>query len=93
VAAFLRDVERAKPDSGKRSMSPIRYDEWSLLTFSLDAAVDTFWYRGEARADAVLAGTVETTLAPFGGPFPCSCQVGGAQGDSLYQQARAEDVA
>ena len=76
-----------------------------MLAIGLDAAVDIFSYRGEARAAAVLAGAVETTLAPLRFPDFASRGPGlavrtanlartrEALGDSCYQQARAEGVA
>jgi hypothetical protein len=78
------------------------YDDWATITQSLDATVDIFSYRGEARAAAAV---VETTLAPLRYPYTASRGPGLAVrtanlarareelGDSLYPQARAEGAA
>jgi hypothetical protein len=50
----------------------IRDDSWALVATGLDTAVDTFWYLGEARATAILAGAVETTLARLRWPYVAS---------------------
>ena len=76
-----------------------------MLAIGLDAAVDIFSYRGEARAAAVLAGAIETALAPLRQPDVAGRGPGRAVrtanlararetlGDSCYEQARAEGVA
>ena len=72
---------------------------------SLDAAVDTFCYLGETRVAAVLAGALDTALAPLRFPYVSGTGPGLAVrtanlararetlGDGCYQQARAEGVA
>jgi hypothetical protein len=72
---------------------------------SLDAAVDTFCYLGEARTAAILAGAVDTSFAPLRNPYVASRGPGLAMrtanlaharetlGDILYEKARAEGVA
>jgi hypothetical protein len=76
----------------------IRRDDWTLVTYSLDLAVDIFCYLGEARPAVVLAGAVETTLASLRSPYVACCgpdlavrtaNLARAQeslGDDLYQQ-------
>jgi hypothetical protein len=83
----------------------LRTDDWTVLTNGLDAAVDIFSYRGEARAAAVLDASIETTLSPLRFPDLASRGPGLAVrtanlararqmlGDSQYEQARAEGVA
>jgi hypothetical protein len=105
VAASRGDAEGAKTRLREALEESIRDDEWQQLTGSLDGAVDTLWYLGEARAAAVLAGAVETTLAPMRWPYIASRGPGLAVrtvilervretlGDSLYEQAYAEGVA
>jgi tetratricopeptide (TPR) repeat protein len=80
----------------------IRNDDWPFLTVSLDAAVDTFCYLGEARTAAILAGAVDTSFAPLRNPYVASrgpglavrtanlAQVRETLGDAHYEQARAE---
>jgi hypothetical protein len=82
-----------------------RNDDWIVLAEGLDAAVDIFSNRGEARSAVVLAGAVETTLTPLRFPYTSSRGPGLAErtanlararqelGDSRYQQARAQGVA
>jgi tetratricopeptide (TPR) repeat protein len=82
-----------------------RDGSWAQIASGLDTAVDTFWYLGEARVAAVLAGAVETTLAPLRWPHDASrgpglrvrianlTAVRETLGDSLYQQARAQGAA
>jgi predicted ATPase len=105
VAASQGDVEGAKSRLRESLEESIRDDDWSFLTVSLDTAVDTFCYLGEARAAAVLASAVETTLAPLRWPYVASrgpglavrtanlAQVREALGDTSYEQARAEGAA
>src|SRR5262249_55990499 len=83
----------------------LRNDDWAILTIGLDTAVDIFSNRGEARAAAILAGAVDTTLAPLRHPYVASRGPGlalrtahlarapQALGDSLYDQGRAEGAA
>jgi predicted ATPase/class 3 adenylate cyclase len=83
----------------------IRDDSWTQITLGLDTAVDTFWYLGEPRAAALLAGAVETTLAPLRWPYLASRGAGlsvrianlrGVRerlGDTTYEQARAQGAA
>jgi ATP/maltotriose-dependent transcriptional regulator MalT len=105
VAASQGDTEGAKTRLKEALQTSIRDDDWSTLTHSLDVAVDTFCYLGEARAAAVLAGAVENALASLRWPYVASRGPGLAVrianlataretlGDSLYEQARAEGVA
>jgi hypothetical protein len=83
----------------------VRNDDWPYLSLSLDAAVDTFCYLGEARTAAILAGAVDTTLAPLRNPYVASrgpdlavrtanlAEVRETLGDTSYEQAYAEGVA
>jgi hypothetical protein len=105
AAAALGDAEGARVRLKEALDQALRDDEGALLARSLDVAVDIFSYRGEARAAAVLAGVVETTLAPH--RFPDVASRGPALavrsanlararqtlGESGYQQARAEGAA
>jgi predicted ATPase/class 3 adenylate cyclase len=105
VAASLGDADGAKARLREALEESIRHDDWAFLTHSLDAAVDTFWYLGEPRAAAVLAGAVETTLAPLRWPYVATrgpglavrtanlAQVRETLGDTCYEEARAEGVA
>jgi ATP/maltotriose-dependent transcriptional regulator MalT len=105
VAASQGEADGAKTRLREALDESIRDDDWMFLTLILDAAVDTFCYLGDARAAAVLAGAVETTLAPLRFPYHASRGPGLAArtanlararetlGDSLYEQARAEGVA
>jgi hypothetical protein len=105
VAAALGDAEGAKARLKDALEEALRNDDWAILATSLDSAVDIFSYRGEARAAAVLAGAVETTLAPLRFPYTSSrgpglavrtANLARAQqrlGDRRYEQARAEGAA
>jgi ATP/maltotriose-dependent transcriptional regulator MalT len=105
VAASQGDAEGAKTRLREALEESSRNDDWQQLTSSLDGAVDTFWYLGEARVAAVLDGAVETTLAPLRWPYVASRGPGLAVrtanlervretlGDSLYEQARGEGAA
>jgi predicted ATPase/class 3 adenylate cyclase len=105
VAASLGDAQGAKGRLKKALEESIRNDDWAYLTASLDAAVDTFWYIGEPRTATVLAGAVETTLAPLRWPYIGSRGPGlavrtanlerarEALGDGPSDQARTEGVA
>jgi predicted ATPase len=105
AAAALGDVDGASARLRDALEDRLRDDDWTVLTQSLDAAVDIFSYRGEARAAAVLAGAVETTLAPLRPPYISSrgpalaartanlARAKQELGESCYQQARAEGVA
>jgi hypothetical protein len=105
VAAALGDADGAKARLRDALEECLRNDDWAMLTLSLDTAVDIFSYRGEARTAAVLAGAVETTLAPLRfvyisgrGPGLAVRTANLARarqelGDSGYEQARAEGVA
>jgi predicted ATPase/class 3 adenylate cyclase len=105
VAASLGHADGAKTRLREALEESIRDDDWAYLTVSLDAAVDTFWYLGEARAAAVLSGAVETTLAPMRFPPIASRGPGLAVrtanlararetlGDTGYEEARAEGAA
>jgi predicted ATPase/class 3 adenylate cyclase len=104
-AASLGDAEGTKNRLKEAVEEYIRDDDWSQLTISLDAAVDTFCYLGEARAAAVVAGALESALAPLRWPYISSrgpglavrtanlARVRQTLGDSLYEQAHAEGVA
>jgi ATP/maltotriose-dependent transcriptional regulator MalT len=105
VATALGDADGACARLKDALEQSLRNDDWTILTQSLDAAVDIFSYRGEARAAAVLAGAVETPLAPLRFPYTSSrghglavrtANLARAQeklGDSCYRQARAEGAA
>jgi hypothetical protein len=105
AASSLGDADGARARLRDALKECVRNDDWAIITQSLDAAVDIFWYRGEARAAAVLAGSVETTLAPLRFPYISSLGPGLAVrtanlararetlGDSCFEQARAEGVA
>jgi predicted ATPase len=105
LAASQGHGEVARSQLREALEEAIRDDSWAQITTGLDTAVDTFWYLGEARAAVVLAGAVETTLAPLRWPYVASRGPGlsvrfanltGARealGDSCYEQARAEGVA
>jgi tetratricopeptide (TPR) repeat protein len=105
VAASKGDAAGAKTRLREVLEESIRVDDWAHISVSLDAAVDVFCYLGEARAAAVLAGAVETTLAPLRWPYVASrgpglavrtanlARVRETLGDTWYEQARAEGVA
>jgi predicted ATPase len=105
AAAALGDADGARGRLKDALEECLRNDDWFVLTIGLDVAVDIFSYRGDARSAAVLAGAVETTLAPLRIPYVASRGPGLALrttnlvrareklGDSGYQQARAEGVA
>jgi predicted ATPase len=105
AAAALGDTDGARARLRDALEEARRNDDWIVLTQSLDAAVDILSYRGEARSAAVLAGAVETTLAPLRFPYTASRGPGlvvrtanlararEKLGDSSYQQARAQGVA
>jgi predicted ATPase/class 3 adenylate cyclase len=105
VAASVGDAQGAKFKLREALEESIRDESWVFITASLDAAVDIFWYLSDARAAAVLAGAVETTLAPLRFPYVASrgpglvvrtANLAGARetlGEDLYEQARAEGVA
>jgi predicted ATPase len=105
VAALLGDDKEARARLREALEESIRHDDWQQLTLSLDIAVDAFCSLGEARAAALLAGAVETTLAPRRWPYLASRgpglavrtanleRVREALGDIRYEQARAEGVA
>jgi hypothetical protein len=105
ATAALGDADGAKARLRDALEEALRNDDWTILAQSLDAAVDIFSYRGEARAAAVLAGAVETTLEALRFPYIASRGPGLAVrtanlararqelGDSRYEEARAEGVA
>jgi hypothetical protein len=80
----------------------VRDDDWILTTVSIDIAVDIFWYLGDARAAAVLAGAVQTTqlrwpYVAIRGPGLAVRTANLARaretlGDTCYEQAWAEGV-
>jgi hypothetical protein len=105
AAAALGDAGGARARLKDAMTEALRDDEEAIITQSLDVAVDVFFYRGDARAAAILAGAVETTMPPD--RWPDFSHRGPAQavrtanlarakqelGDSLCEQARAEGVA
>jgi predicted ATPase len=105
LAASQGHAEVARSRLREALEEAIRDDSWAQITMGLDTAVDTFWYLGEARAAAVLAGAVETTLAHLRFPAVASRGPGlpvrianltGARetlGDTSYEQAWAEGAA
>jgi predicted ATPase/class 3 adenylate cyclase len=105
VAAAQGDAEGAKARLRDALEESIRDETWGSIVLSLDAAVDSFCYLGEARAAVVLAGAVETTLASLRSPSTASHGTGlvvrtanlararESLGDSSYEAARAEGVA
>jgi hypothetical protein len=105
AAASQGETEGAKTRLKEAFEESMRDDDWSFLTLSLDVAVDIFWYLGESRAAAVLAGAIDTTLASLRWPYVASrgsglavrtanlAQAREALGDIAYEQARAEGAA
>jgi hypothetical protein len=105
AAAALGDADGARARLRDALEEARRNDDWIVLTQSLDTAIDILSYRGEARSAAVLAGAVETTLAPLRFPYTASRGPGlvvrtanlararHELGDSCYEQARAQGVA
>jgi hypothetical protein len=105
LAASLGCAEVARSRLREALEEAIRDDSWAQIATGLDTAVDTFWYLGDARAAAVLAGAVETTLAPLRWPY-VACRGPGLSvrianltgvretlGDTTYEQARAQGAA
>jgi hypothetical protein len=105
VAASQGDADGAKARLTEALDLSVRDESWVFITVSLDAAVGIFCYLGDARAAAVLAGAVETTLASLRFPY-LACRGPGlavrtanlarareALGDACYEQAWAEGVA
>jgi predicted ATPase len=105
VAASLGDVDGARGRLSQALEESVRDDDWTQITWSLEAAVDIFFYGGEALAAAALAGAVETALAQLRWPYIASrgpglavrtanlARVRAALGDIRYQEARAEGAA
>jgi hypothetical protein len=105
AAAALGDSNAATSRLKDALEGAVRDDDWARITWSLDIAVDIFSWRGDAEAAAVLAGAVETALAPLrrlqistrgpGLTLRAANLTRARQelGDSLYEQARAEGVA
>jgi len=105
AAASLGDPDGARARLRDALEECLRNDDWTILTVGLDVAVDIFSYRGEARAAAVLAGAIETALAPLRQPDVAGrgpavavrtanlARARETLGDSCYEQARAEGVA
>jgi predicted ATPase len=105
AAAALGDVDGARARLNDALEECLRDDDWSRITQALDAAVDIFSCRGEARAAVVLTGAVETTLAPLRPPYISSpgpalavrtanlARARQQLGDSRYEQAHAEGAA
>jgi hypothetical protein len=106
AAAALGDADGARARLKDVLQEALRYDELPILTQGLDVAVDIFSHRGDAWAAAVLAGAVETTLAPPPGRSADFSRRGPALaartanlarsreqlGDRRYEQARGEGV-
>jgi ATP/maltotriose-dependent transcriptional regulator MalT len=102
IAAALGDADGARARLKDVLQEALRDDGEAILTQSLDVAVDIFSYRGEAWTAAVLAGAVQTNLAPERWPdFSCRGPALGLRtanlararqelGDSRYEEARAE---
>jgi predicted ATPase len=105
LAAALGDTEGARVRLKEALDQALRDDEGAVFVRSLDVAVDVFSYRGDAWAAAVLAGVVETSLAPHRWPDVASrgpalalrsanlARARQELGDSRYAQARAEGAA
>jgi tetratricopeptide (TPR) repeat protein len=105
LAASQGHAEVARSRLREGLEEAIRDDSWAQITTGLDTAVDTFWYLGEPRAAAVLAGAVETTLAPLRWPYVASrgpglsvrtanlTAVRETLGDTTHEQARAQGAA
>jgi predicted ATPase len=105
AAAASGDADGASARLRDALEEALRNDDWIVLAQGLDAAVDIFSNRAEARSAAVLAGAVESTLASLRYPYTSSHGPGLAVrtanlararrelGDSRYEQARAEGVA
>jgi hypothetical protein len=105
AAAALGDADGATARLKDALEGAVRDDDWTRITWSLDIAVDIFSYRGDAQTAAVLAGVLETALAPLRrlqissrgpGLTVRTANLARAQqelGDSLYEQARAEGAA
>jgi hypothetical protein len=105
IAASQGDAEGAITRLRDALEESVRAENWQMITTGLEVAVDIFCYVGQARAATILAGAVETTLAPLRNPYHASrgpglavrtSNLGRARetlGDSVYEQARAEGVA
>jgi predicted ATPase/class 3 adenylate cyclase len=105
VAASRGDADGAKTRLREALEESIRDDDWSFLTVSLDAAVDIFWYLGQAQPAVVLAGAVESTFARMRFPYIANRGPGlavrianleraeKALGKTRYEKARAEGAA
>jgi predicted ATPase len=103
--AALGDADGARARLKDALELCLRDDDWATSAQSLDDAVDIFSCRGEARAAAVLAGAIETNLAPLRDPYVALrgpglvvrtanlAQARQQLGDSCYEQARAEGAA
>jgi hypothetical protein len=105
AAASLGDADGASARLRDALEESLRNDNWTVLTDGLDAAVDIFSFRSEARAATVLDAAIETTLSRLRFPDLASRGPGLAVrtanlvraretlGDSYYEQARAEGAA
>jgi tetratricopeptide (TPR) repeat protein len=105
VAASQGDAEGAITRLKEALEESIRDESWGLITVGLDCAIDTFCCLGDVWAAAVLAGAIDTTLAPLRSPYIATrgpglavrtanlSQARETLGGSLYEQARAEGVA
>jgi predicted ATPase len=105
AAAALGDADGATARLKEALEERLRKDDGTLITQSLDIAVDIFSDLGDAWGAAVLSGAIETTLAPLRNPYVASrgrglavrtvnlAQARQELGDNGYQQARAEGVA
>ena len=104
MAASLGDADGATVRLREALEESIQDERWGSIALSLDAAIDIFSSLGETRAAVVLAGAVETTLAPLRFPYVASRGTGLAVrtanlaqareilGDTCYEEARAEGV-
>ena len=72
VAASQGDADGAKTRLKDALQESIRDGDWPSVTNSLDAAVATFCYLGETEPAVVLAGAIDSTLAPLRWPYIAS---------------------
>jgi hypothetical protein len=105
VAASQGDADGARTRLSRALEESVRDDDWTQITWGLDAAVDIFCYGDAALAAATVAGALETTLALFRWPYIANRGPGLAVrtanlararetlGDIRYEQARAEGAA
>jgi tetratricopeptide (TPR) repeat protein len=105
IAASQGDAEGARARLRESLEVSIRDDDWNFLAASPDTAVDTLCYIGELSAAAVVAGVLDTALAPLRFPYTSSTGTGlsvrtanlararQTLGDAVYDRAWAEGVA